>query len=82
MTETELKKTVCRRIKCLRAECGCTQEDVADKCDITSRTVHNIEHEKCMPKLNTVIRLSRCFGVSVDTLIASKHKKADDGSSM
>ena len=78
MTETELKKTVCRRIKCLRAECGCTQEDVADKCDISQRTVHNIEHEKSMPRLNTVVKLSRCFGVTVDEMVESKMNEDKD----
>ena len=79
MTETELKKTVCRRIKCLRAECGCTQEDVAVKCDISQRTVHNIEHEKSMPRLNTVVKLSRCFGVTVDEMVESKMNEDKDG---
>ena len=78
MTETELKKTVCRRIKCLRAECGCTQEDVAVKCDISQRTVHNIEHEKSMPRLNTVVKLSRCFGVTVDEMVESKMNEDKD----
>lgn len=78
MTETELKQTVCRRIKRLRAECGYTIEKVSSDCQISPRTVHNIEHEKSMPKLNTVIKLSRCFGVSVDKVTAYKYENEDE----
>ena len=75
MSEAEMRHTVSINTKSFRAVCGYTQEDVADKCDITSRTVHNIEHEKCMPTLSTLIRLSQCFEVPIDTLITSNKKK-------
>ena len=78
MTEIELKHVVCTNTKSLRAEMGYTQEYIADKCDISQRTVHNIEHEKSMPRLNTVVKLSRCFGVTVDEMIESKMNEDRD----
>ena len=78
MSEMELKHIVSVKTKYMRAVCGYTQEYIADKCDISQRTVHNIEHEKSMPRLNTVVKLSRCFGVTVDEMIESKNKDDDN----
>ena len=78
MSEIELKHTVSVKTKYMRAVCGYTQEYIADKCDISQRTVHNIEHAKSMPRLNTVVKLSRCFGVTVDEMVESKNKDDDN----
>ena len=78
MTEIELKHVVCTNTKSLRAEMGYTQEFIAEKCDISQRAVHNIEHEKSMPRLNTVVKLSKCFGVTVDEMVESKMNEDKD----
>ena len=78
MGEIELRHTVSVKTKYMRAVCGYTQEYIADKCDISQRTVHNIEHGKSMPRLNTVVKLSRCFGVTIDEMVESKMNEDKD----
>lgn len=59
----EIKRLIGGRIKEIRAKTGMTQEELAEKCDINSKYLSNIERGKENPTLNTIIKLSQSLGV-------------------
>lgn len=58
-----------RRVATLRCERGMTQDEVASKVGITSRTVGNVEREETMPDITVLVALAELFDVSLDYLV-------------
>lgn len=50
----------------IRKSRGYTQEQLAEKADITSLSVAYIEQGRRWPRLSTIHKLAKCLGVSVD----------------
>lgn len=53
----------------LRKDNGLTQEDFANKYNVTRQTVSNWENEKSYPDLLTLVKISDDFGISLDTML-------------
>ena len=59
-----------------RIENDYTQEDIADMCNISTRTVQSWEHGKSLPGFDSLILIANTMDVSVDYLLGrSRHWK-------
>ena len=54
------------RIRELRARYDLTQEDLADKVDVTRQTIIAIEAEKYNPSLELAFKIARIFQVKIE----------------
>lgn len=61
--------TLGNNIKRIRKEAGLSQEDFAEKFCVTRQTVSNWENSKSYPDLETIIRISDSFEISLDALL-------------
>lgn len=61
--------TVSRSIKRLRIEKGMTQDQLAEKMNVTRQAVSNWETEKTQPDLDTLNRLAELFGTDINDII-------------
>jgi transcriptional regulator with XRE-family HTH domain len=57
------------RLRALRLARGWTQEQLAEECGLTAVQVSRIENGAHEPKLTTILRLARAFGVKAGKLI-------------
>ena len=62
-----------RVLKQLRKEEGLTQTQLADFCNTTKYTISAWELGKQEPDINTLLKLSDIFKVSVDYLLGKTH---------
>ena len=58
----------------LRRKHGMTQEQLAQKLYVSSKTVSKWERDAGYPEISHLVRLSEIFGVSVDSLIISERR--------
>lgn len=58
----------------IRKESNLTQEEFAQKFDVTRQTVSNWENEKSYPDLLTLVKISDMFGYSLDTMLKEDPK--------
>lgn len=61
----ELKET----LKAKRKDIGWTQEELAEKLFVTSKTVSNWETGKTFPDIESLIRISKLYHLSLDNLL-------------
>lgn len=66
---------VALQLKRLRKTNRMTQQDVADRLDISASAVGMYEQGRREPDLATLVKLADIFGVSVDQLIGRTGKK-------
>ncbi len=64
-----------KQIKKYRGELSLSQEALAEKIYVSRQTVSNWENDKNYPDINTLLRLSEVFQVSVDILIKGDVEK-------
>ncbi len=64
-----------RQIKKYRGELGLSQEMLAEKIYVSRQTVSNWENDKNYPDINSLLRLSEVFEVSIDILIKGDVEK-------
>ena len=57
------------KIKNLRTNNHLSQEHLAEKIFVTRQTISNWENDKSYPDLNSVIRMSELFNITVDELV-------------
>ena len=57
------------KIMTLRKKCGWSQEELADKMDISRQSVSKWESGMSIPDLDKILKLSELFGVSTDYLL-------------
>ena len=60
------------RIASLRLYCGLSQAELAQKLHISTSTVGMYEQGRREPSVDTLISLSRIFGVSLDYLLSGR----------
>ena len=65
----KLKKSLALKIKALRDSSSMTQEDLAYKCDVSWRTISNLERGLVVPDLVMVYKISQIFNVGIDELL-------------
>ena len=66
--------TIGETLKNARVTSGMTQEQVAERIQVSRQTISNWENEKSYPDIMSVIRLSDLYAVSLDRLL-----KGDEG---
>jgi len=63
------------RIKEYRTAAGLTQQQLADRVHVSSRTIISIEREQYSPSLMLAFRIAEVFGVSVEELCCLKENR-------
>ena len=58
-----------RRIAYLRRRKGLTQEQLAERADVTNNYISHIENCRSIPSLETVVKLCGALGVTPDELL-------------
>lgn len=67
------------KLKELRTAAGLTQQQLADRTHVSSRTIISIEKEQYSPSLMLAYRLALVFGVTVEELCClAKNKSMED----
>lgn len=72
-------KSIGETIASLRKEKGMTQNELAEKMNVTDKAVSKWERDLSCPDVNTISKLADILGVSVEELL--KAKKKEDSSS-
>jgi len=62
-------------IKKLRKEKGMTQDELAEKLNVTRQAVSNWEQGKAQPDIETLTKLAEIFDVSVEQIIYGSDRK-------
>lgn len=65
------------KLKELRNLKGLSQRDLAKKLNLTSTTIGKYENGQCDPNIENLIKMSKIFGVSVDTLVGNDAELLD-----
>ena len=60
------------KVRALRESSGMTQEDLASACDVSWRTISNLERGMVVPDLLMIYRISQQFNVSIDDMLNNK----------
>ena len=63
------------KIKEMRQAAGITQQQLADRVHVSSRTIISIEKEQYNPSLLLAYRIAEVFGVSVEELCCLKENR-------
>ena len=63
------------RVKELRTAAGMTQQQLADRVHVSSRTIISLEKELYNPSLLLAYRIAELFGVTVEDLYCLKEKR-------
>ena len=63
-----------KKLKNARVQSGMTQENVAEKINVSRQTISNWENEKSYPDIISVIKMSECYDVSLDYLLKGEQK--------
>ena len=58
-----------KKLKNARVQSGMTQENVAEKINVSRQTISNWENDKSYPDVNSLVLLSEIFQTSLDNLI-------------
>ena len=58
-----------KKLKNARVQSGMTQENVAEKINVSRQTISNWENEKSYPDIVSVIKLSDLYSISLDILL-------------
>ena len=60
-----------KRIKTFREKINMSQEELADKVYTSRQTISNWENGKFYPDIDALVKISKCFNISLDDLLAS-----------
>ncbi|MBR5137655.1 MAG: helix-turn-helix transcriptional regulator [Clostridia bacterium] len=63
-----------KRIATLRKEKGMTQDDIAQKLDVSSQAVSKWENDQTCPDISLLPRLANILGITVDELLSGKEE--------
>lgn len=67
-------KSIGETIASLRKEKGMTQNELAEKMNVTDKAVSKWERDLSCPDINTISKLADVLGVSVEELLKAKKK--------
>lgn len=70
--KTIVKKKLSLKIKALREVAHLTQEELADKCGVSWRTISNLERGLVIPDLCMLYKMSLIFNVGIDEMLELK----------
>lgn len=63
---------IAEKIKLVRTQKGFSQEELAEKTNLSLRTIQRVENGKSDPRGNTIIRIADALNVTIDTFIDSQ----------
>ena len=66
-----------KKIMTMRNEKNLSQEQLAEKLNVTRQTISNWENGKFYPDIDSLVNLSKFFNVSVDVLLSYDDKVLD-----
>ena len=66
------ENTIGQFIAALRKANGLTQQDVADRLNVSNKAVSRWERDECAPDLSVIPALAEMFGVTCDELLKGK----------
>ena len=69
MKREDIIRIFAENLRAERARRQFSQEDLAEKADITPEYLARIEHEKYSPSLVVIVRLAKALGVTIDKLM-------------
>ena len=69
MTEIEWLDIFGDNLKCIIAEVGITQRELADEMGVNKSAVSKYIHKQCIPSLKTVLKMSYILNCDVSELI-------------
>ena len=75
MTTKRLKN----KIKVYRAMNDWTQEELAQRVNVTRKTINTIENKKFVPSAYLALKIARAFGVSVEEVFQIDDDDISDG---
>ncbi|HWP80164.1 MAG TPA: helix-turn-helix transcriptional regulator [Candidatus Acidoferrum sp.] len=61
--------TLCDKIQLMRKKCGLSQEELAEKLEVSRQSVSKWEQGQALPEMSKLLLLSELFGVSTDFLL-------------
>ncbi|MGM0445180.1 MAG: helix-turn-helix transcriptional regulator [Bacillota bacterium] len=61
-------------LKVLRAKHDLTQQDLAEKVDVTRQTIISIERQKYEPSLSLAFKLAKYFDVKIEDIFKYEEK--------
>jgi len=67
--KNQIKKSLAFKVKALRESAGLTQEDLASKCNVSWRTISNLERGLVIPDLTMLIQIAQTFNTKIDDLL-------------
>ena len=70
-------KYIASNIRHLRQLKSWSQEQLADKLDITRARIGSYEEERCDPPIDILIKLSKLYHIAIDALIRADLRKFD-----
>ena len=74
---SDLLKDIGNRICTKRKQLGLTQEQVADKMDVSIQMISNLERGNKAIKIDNLIKISEILGVSTDYILTEKNTNED-----
>lgn len=64
--------TIADKIKTLRKSCNMTQEELADKINVSRQTISKWETNVSIPDIESIIKICKLFSISTDELLDYK----------
>ena len=58
----------------MRKKAKLSQEQLAEKLDVTRQTISNWENGKFYPDIDALVKISKCFNISLDDLLSYDNK--------
>ncbi len=65
----DIKKSLGIKVRSMRENAGLTQEELATICDVSWRTISNLERGLVVPDLLMVFKIAKRFHVSIDEMM-------------
>ena len=69
-------------IAALRKANGLTQQDIADRLNVSNKAVSRWERDECMPDIMLIPALAELLGVTCDELLRGEKKKPESFSAL
>lgn len=67
--------SVSRELRKLRAECGISQMEAAERLGVSRQTIHRWEHGEAAPSMENLRGMASLYGVTVDALLNGTPEK-------
>ncbi len=72
------KKTIGAFIAVLRKAAGMTQRELAEKLNVSDKTVSRWERDECAPDLSLIPMIADMFGITADELLRGEYRPTSD----